>query len=433
VEKTRKLVAVGMAVLLVAVACSSSKKSSTTGTTAAGGTAGATTATTASTAGNTASDVGVTPTQITVGNVSTLTGPIPGLFAGGPAGTDAYFQYINSQGGVNGRKLVLKTGDDGLNCNQYLSQVQALSPSVFGFVGSWSDFDNCGANYFTANPTIPDFHYLLQNQTYAEPNGFTPQPQPPGFRTGPYQYYAQKYPDAVKHVAGLWAATSTTTWTDQSAAMKSLGWNIVYNRAIQATETDFTADIVRMKSLGVEYLDLRNEDKTKIAAVMNAAAQQNWHPQVVVTNSEYDPSFAKLLTDPANGAGILTDQPFAMFLGEDAASTPSVALFDTWMKKTHPSQPIDLFAMFSWASAEMFVDALKAAGQNPTRQGVITAVKGMHNFDASGLLAPADVGNKKPPACWMLLQVQKDGTFKRILPLGSGYTCSPTGYFHATS
>ena len=180
VEKSRKLVAVGMAVFLVAVACSSSKKSATTATTAAGGTSGGTTATTSSTAGNTASDVGVTPTQITVGNVSTLTGPIPGLFAGGPAGTDAYFQYINSQGGVNGRKLVLKTGDDGLNCNQYLTQVQALAPSVFGFVGSWSDFDNCGANYFTANPTIPDFHYLLQNQTYGRAQRVHPAASAPG-------------------------------------------------------------------------------------------------------------------------------------------------------------------------------------------------------------------------------------------------------------
>ena len=94
----------------------------------------------------------------------------------------------------------MKGGDDGLNCNQYQTQLQSLGPSVFGFVGSWSDFDNCGLAYFQANPTIPDVHYLLSSQSYSEPGGFTPQPQPPGFRTGPFQYYAQKYPDAVKKV-----------------------------------------------------------------------------------------------------------------------------------------------------------------------------------------------------------------------------------------
>jgi ABC-type branched-subunit amino acid transport system substrate-binding protein len=385
------------------------------------------TASTQSTAGNTASDVGVSPTQIELGNIVTLTGPVPGLFAGGAAATDAYFQYINSQGGVFGRKLVMK-GGDGLNCNQYQTQLQSIGPSVFAFVGSWSDFDNCGLKYFQDNPTIPDVHYLLSNQSYGEPGGFTPQPQPPGFRTGPYQYYAQKYPNAVKHVGALWSAQSPTTWQSQKAAMQSVGYSIVYDRATQATETDFTADIVRMKNLGVQFLDLRNQAVNTIASTMNGAAQQNWHPQVIVTNSEYDPSFVKLLSDPANGNGILTDQPFAMFLGEDAATTPEVGLFLQWMKKTHPDQKVDLFGMFSWAAAKLFVDGLKAAGQNPTRQGVITALKNIHSFDDNGMVAQADVGNKKPPMCWMLFQV-KDGKFQRTLPADKGYTCDPSGYF----
>lgn len=424
-HSTRKLVALGTAVLLVAAACSSSKKASSTATTT-----GTSPPVTQSTAGNAASDVGVTPTQITVGNVVTLTGPVPGLFAGGAAGTDAYFQYINSQGGVFGRKLVLKTGDDGLSCNGYQTQLNSIGPSVFAFVGSWSDFDNCGVPYFQAHPTIPDVHYLLSQQSYSEPAGFTPQPSPPGFRTGPYQYYAQHYPNAVKKVGALWASTSPTTWTEQKAAMESVGFKIIYNRGIQPTETDFTADIVRMKNLGVQYLDLRNQGVTTIADAMNDAAQQNWHPQVVVTNSEYDLTFFKLLSSPENGNGILSDQPYAMFLGEDAATNPEVGLFDTWMKKTHPHQTIDLFAMFSWAAAALFVDALKAAGKNPTRQEVITQLKAIHNFSDNGMVAEADVGNKKPPGCWMLIKVE-NGKFQRVLPPGQGFTCTPTGYYYA--
>jgi ABC-type branched-subunit amino acid transport system substrate-binding protein len=425
-NKKHTLLALAMAVTMIAVGCSSSSKTSST--TSAGSTGA-----TQSTAGNTASDVGITPTQITVGNIVTLTGPIPGLFAGGQAATDAYFQYINSQGGVYGRKLVLKGGDDGLTCNGYQTQLQDIGPSVFAFVGSWSDFDNCGLTYFQQH-LMPDVHYLLSNQAYAEPDGFTPQPQPPGFRTGPYQYLAKKYPAAVKKVGALWASTSPTTWAGQEAAMKSVGFDIIYNRAVQPSETDFTADIVRMKNLGVEYLDLRNQGVTTIAAVMNNAAQQNWHPQVVVTNSEYDPTFFKLLSDPHNGDGILTDQPFAMFLGEDAATTPEVALFDQWMKKTHPSQALDLFGMFSWAAAALFVQALKAAGRNPTRAEVIAALKNIHNFDDNGMVAPADVGNKKPPQCWMLLQVENGQTptgFKRVLPADKGYVCSPSGYYYS--
>ena len=381
-------------------------------------------------AGNTASDTGVTPTQVTLGNIVTLTGPIPGLFKGSQAGTDAYFQYINSIGGVNGRKLVLKTGDDALNCNQNQTQTQDLVGSVFAFVGSFSVFDNCGAKVFAANPTVADVHYLLSDDANKEVNGFSPQPAPPGFRTGPYKYYKAKYPSAIKKVGSLWASTSPTTWTNQKAAEESLGYKIVYERAVAPTETDWTADIIRMKNLGVQFWDLRNQNASFIAKMLSEAAQQNFKPQVIMTNSEYDASFFKLISDPTAANGVLTDQPFAMFLGEDAKNVPEVKLFQKWMKKAHSDVTPDLFAMFSWASAALFVQALKAAGQNPTRADLLTALKNIHSFDDNGFVAPADVGNKKPPACWMLVKVE-NGKFLRALPKGKGYTCKPTGYYYA--
>jgi ABC-type branched-subunit amino acid transport system substrate-binding protein len=381
---------------------------------------------------NTASDVGITPTQITLGNVVTLTGPIPGLFKGSQAGTDAYFKYINSLGGVNKRKLVMKSADDALNCNQNQTQTEDLVGSVFAFVGSFAVFDNCGAKVFAQNPNVADVHYLLSDDANKEVNGFSPQPAPPGFRTGPYQYYKQKYPDAVKKVGSLFASTSPTTWANQKAAEESLGYKILYERAVAPTETDWTTDIIRMKNLGVQFWDLRNQNASFIAKMLSEAAQQNFHPQVVITNTEYDESFFKLIPDPTAANGVLTDQPFAMFLGEDAKKVPEVKLFQTWMKKTHSDVTPDLFAMYSWASAALFVDALKAAGQNPTRAGLIAALKNIHSFDDNGMVAPADVGNKKPPACWMLLKVD-NGKFVRALPKSKGYTCKPTGYYYAKS
>jgi len=252
---------------------------------------------------NTASDVGVTPTQITLGNIVTLTGPIPGLFKGSAAGTDAYFQYINSKGGVNKRKLVMKGGDDALNCNQNQTQTQDMIGSVFAFVGSFAVFDNCGAKVFAQNPTVADIHYLLSDDANKEVNGFSPQPAPPGFRTGPYQYYKQKYPNAVTKVGSLWATTSPTTWTNQKAAEESLGFKILYERGTAPTETDWTADIIRMKNLGVEFWDLRNQNASFIAKMLSEAQQQNFHPQVIITNSEYDANFFKLIADPTARGG----------------------------------------------------------------------------------------------------------------------------------
>ena len=56
---------------------------------------------------------GVTDDEITLGTISSLSGPVPGLGASALAAAQAYVAYRNSTGGVCGRQLVLRTADDG--------------------------------------------------------------------------------------------------------------------------------------------------------------------------------------------------------------------------------------------------------------------------------------------------------------------------------
>src|SRR5207248_1361878 len=128
----------------------------TAGPTGPGGSATGAAATASPSGGNGGStDVGVTGDTITVANVSDLGGPVPGLFSGGPYGTQAYFNYINSQGGVFGRKLKLVTADDQLQCSSNEAAYSNLVGKVFAFVGSWSLDDNCGAQIMKNHPDVP--------------------------------------------------------------------------------------------------------------------------------------------------------------------------------------------------------------------------------------------------------------------------------------
>ena len=54
---------------------------------------------------------GVTPTQITLGGTVPLSGPAA-AYASVGRGADAFFKYVNSKGGVFGRKIVFKYDDD---------------------------------------------------------------------------------------------------------------------------------------------------------------------------------------------------------------------------------------------------------------------------------------------------------------------------------
>ncbi len=98
----------------------------------------------AMTSAEASSQTGVTPNSVTVGNVSIITGPVPGLFEGAPIGVKAYFDYVNSHGGVNGRKLFVNSSDDAFTGQQNETETQEAVGRDFALVGSFSLFDGYG-------------------------------------------------------------------------------------------------------------------------------------------------------------------------------------------------------------------------------------------------------------------------------------------------
>jgi ABC-type branched-subunit amino acid transport system substrate-binding protein len=318
-SKSLAVRAVALAALgaLAVVGCGSSTKSSsaTTASSSSGGGAATTAApsTTASSGGAAPAKTGagITAKTITVGNVSTLTGPVPGLFQGTVNGVKAYFDYVNSQGGVNGRTLVQKVGDDAFQCAQNKNEVASLASQVFAYVGSESVVDSCGV------PAIPSsapviYSEALTPATQDLKNGFSPLPLPPGFLTGPYLYIKQKYPADVKSVGILYGSSAAFPTHAQEYAMSQAGWKVTYQRGYGQTETQFTPDILRMKAAGVKILWLVNTTAVD-AGIVQQAYQQGWHPLVVLYNG-YDHAFEKIAGNTASN-GVINFEQQAMFLG----------------------------------------------------------------------------------------------------------------------
>jgi ABC-type branched-subunit amino acid transport system substrate-binding protein len=422
-HRERTLGAIVLAVAMVVTACSSSGKASAPATTTRGtAAAGSTTNPT-----DTVPQPGLTATSVTVGSVATLGGPVPGLFQGAPNGASAYFAYVNSQGGVNGRQIKLESIDDQLNCSANQTGYTDNLNKVFAFVGSMSVVDNCGAKVLAANPDVSSVAFELTTESKALQNQFDPENQPTGWRLGGFEYYKQTYPNNLK-VGGVYGNSSgaVLNWNAQIAAMKSIGYDVVYSRAYAPIETSFTADVLRMKSAGVNFLWVTDDDIGTIARLVNEAAQQNWHPLIFSGNTAYDPRLSTLLPGDT-GNGLLNDQIIAMFQGEDRNTVPAVNTFLTWMTKTHPDFKPDLYSASGWAGAQLFVQALKAAGPNPTRASLQTALQGIHTFDADGLVAPNNPGQHIPSTCYIVMKYENQ-TWKRVAP-ATGFQCEPGGYF----
>lgn len=124
---------------------------------------------------NTASDVGITPTSIKVGNITGVGGPLgPDAFGNTLRGLQVYVQAINARGGVNGRKLILDSCDDNQDGSQNLACAQKLvgQDKIFAFVDNNSLATAPSAHYvYTQN--VPDLGYPLNNGYYKYPNMFS--------------------------------------------------------------------------------------------------------------------------------------------------------------------------------------------------------------------------------------------------------------------
>jgi ABC-type branched-subunit amino acid transport system substrate-binding protein len=369
----------------------------------------------------------VTASTITVGNVSTVTGPVPGLFTSARLGTQAFIAYQNSIGGVCGRKLTLDSADDDLEEAQNSTAVQSLTPQVLAFVGSFSVADDGGAAAI-ASANVPDIGEALTQARYNLPQNFSPQPLPAGFITGPFQYFAQKFgPSVTQHMAllALDQGTAQAVGTAQEKAMESVGYKFVYEATnISPTTSDFGSYIASMKAAGVTGLIFE-----ATAGIYGAMASQMYATGYTIPFADwgapaYDPQFIATGGPGANGS--ILEQPLAMYEGEDAAAIPEVALFDKWYNSVSGGQTPTLYAAYGWLSGMMFVQGINAGGA-PTRAALFNGLKTITNFDGNGLVAPVNPAAKTPTPCFIIIDVT-NGKFVRDPATPSGFTCSGT-YF----
>ena len=103
---------------------------------------------------------------------------------------------------------------------------------------------------------------------------------------------------------------------------------------------------------------------------------QNWHPGLIFSEGPvYANQFISHAGGPAATNGIQIGQVYALYLGQDAKTIPAVKQFNTYVKQVNSSWVPDLYTLYGWMSAQLFVQALKAAGPNPTRGAVIAQLK----------------------------------------------------------
>ena len=176
-----------------------------------------------------ASCAGVTSNSITVGTISTQTGTLASNFSSLIYGEKAYYDYINAQGGVNGRKINYKYAlDDGGNPTTFNQLANTLinQDHVFAVTGVATAFFS--PNLFVESG-IPTYGYNVTGNWPGPTNLFA--------AGGSVQYYpaagaevayvarqTQKSP-SIAFVAYGVAASAASCQAEQNS-LKAAGYNV---------------------------------------------------------------------------------------------------------------------------------------------------------------------------------------------------------------
>jgi branched-chain amino acid transport system substrate-binding protein len=375
--------------------------------------AGALVVTTATTAGAQAasSAPGVTPNSITVGTISTQTGVLASNFASLIEGEKGYFDYINAQGGVNGRKIDYKYQlDDGGNATTFNQLANTLinQDHVFAVTG-------IGTASFTPNlfveSGIPTYGYNVTNNWAGPKNlfaaGGSVEYAPAGAPSVAYVSRETHSPSIAFVAYGIAASAAPCQTEEQS--LQAAGYNISYTDfKVNYPGTTVATDVQRMKQAGsnmvVSCMDVQGNIN-----MARAIKQYGLHITQLWFNGN---DLSTLQTNESLMQGVYFNIAHVPFTAPQS-EYPGLKLYLTEMKKYEPAYAEDEVAIQGWESAALFVEGLQMAGKNPTWASVINADNSLTAFTANGLQSPVnwkDAGHSghAPPYCSADIVVKGD-------------------------
>ena len=329
---------------------------------------------------------GVTDDTIKLGTTQPLTGPAAPGYARITKAMEAWFKHVNENGGVHGRDIELTVEDDGYNPTLTAEKTRklVLQDEVFALVGALGTPTHSSVLDFIRQNQVPDLMVasgsLSWNQSDTYPSTFG------------WQIDYEREGKILATYAQDKFADKTFCSFGQSDDLGADGVKgveaILGDDALKAkesytvTNTNVAPAIGKLQAAGCEVV-FSFSIPGFTALGMGTAAKLGYQPQWVVSNVGADPAALKgLLKDSAAPLtnGMVSDEYFAPL---DPKNT-WFQLFEEINKKYNPDLPLDRTLMFGYSLAYTATQALLAAGEDPTRESLLEAMK-EGGFEGPGL------------------------------------------------
>ena len=333
-----------------------------------------------------AQEVGITDSSVTVGATFPLTGVAAPGYSEIPSGTQAYFDYVNAHGGVNGRKIKYVVRDDGYNptTTSQVTKELVLKDQVFAMLSALGTPTHSAVVDYLNAQKVPDLFVssgsiMWGNDPAKRPMTFGWQPdyEIEGKIIG--KWVSEHMPNAK---VGLFLQDDDFGRDGEKGVRQYLDKQIVSVQRYTPGNTDVAPQVAGLASAKADLV-LGFNVPAYTALSQLVAMKLNYKPKWFYSNVGSDPQLVGSLLSAFSKGAVKEDKPLSGVLtteyipGLDAPQDPWVKLWQKVWDKYGKGGDLTNYRIYGMSEAYTFVQALKAAGKNPTREGLVQAVEKM--------------------------------------------------------
>jgi branched-chain amino acid transport system substrate-binding protein len=356
-------------------------------------------------------DPGATDTEIKIGHIGPYSGPAS---AYGQIGKTiaAYFNKVNAEGGINGRKINFISYDDGYSPPKAVEQARKLVESdevllIFQSLGTPS---NTAIEKYMNAKKVPQLFVATGATKFGDPKEF---PWTMGWQPS-YQSEAHIYAKYLleHHPNGKIGILyqNDDYGKDYVKGLKD-GLNgkmqIVAELPYETSDPTVDSQIISLKASGADIFF--NVTTPKFAAqAIKKAGEIGWTPVHLLNNVSQSVGSVLKPAGFENAKGILSTYYLKDPTDPQYKDDPAIKEWAAFMDKYFPDgDKTSSFTVFGYAVGETLVHVLKQCGDDLTRENVMKQAANMQNF-TFGLLLPGMAINTSPNDYFPLKQMQME-------------------------
>ncbi len=332
-------------------------------------------------------DPGVSKDTIKLGSFLPLQS---GLAAGATQmrdGTEAYFKYINDQGGVNGRKIEWIVENDSYNPQQTVAVVKKLvdRDDVFAIVSTLGTVTNLAVLPFLAQREVPIInpaggHLNLNKPKDKNVFGILPLSSEIGESMADYATGKLN----AKKIAVFFQNDQFGKDQRDGAFeyLKKKGIALVGEASYVPADVDVSAQVIALRQANPDVVLLAVIPKHG-SLFLKEAQKLGWKPKFIGHNTMADPVVMDLAGDALEGVYV------NLMTAVDSMDQPQVKRANEILAKYSPKTRPGYYPYLGMAGAAVFVEGARKAGTDLTRKGLIAALENSKRIE-TGLVPPLE-------------------------------------------